>query len=66
MNVEDVRRELEEMRKLKMFSEATHLRALRYIENNESEVDGYVQTMGVTGAADLVLAQANCASGRCE
>lgn len=67
MSLDDLRQELSEMRKLKMMSEAVHHRALRYIEDNESEVQEYLRSMRISDAADLVLDHVRaCAGGRCE
>lgn len=59
--------ELAELRKLGTLAAVDYAKACRYIELNESEVEGYVDTMDVSQAADLVVALARaCAGGRCE
>lgn len=68
MTLEDVRKELDEMRKLKMMTELVYNRALRYIENNEGEVEGYLCSLSVSETADHVLdlVRSGCSGGKCD
>ncbi|WP_342051257.1 MULTISPECIES: hypothetical protein [unclassified Cupriavidus] len=49
-----ITRELAALRELEVISERKERQCLAYIEKNRDEVQGWIDTMGVTAAADFV------------